>query len=172
MPSKRLTILHQGLQQLQSVGICHRSISLDTILLEGRHCRLAHYGSALRIPFAGDNDLSAPLLVTPQPVGGRDPELVAPELWAQQAFDGYAVDMWSAGIVLWKMIVQKVKLFAAPVPADKCFRDYCLEGKMKDRLQPEELPDGVVDLLEGMLRVNPADRYTLGDVLGHSWLAE
>ena len=113
-----------------------------------------------------------PLLIAPQPVGGRYPELVAPELWAQQAFDGYAVDMWSAGIVLWKMVVQKVELFSAPVPDDFRFRDYCLDGKMKDRLKPEGLPDGVLDLLEGMLRVDPAQRFTLGDAMGHSWLAE
>lgn len=146
---------------------------MDTILLEGRHCRLAHYGSALRIPSTGEeNSLSVPRLMTPQPVGGHYPESVAPELWAQQAFDGYAVDMWSAGIVFWKMVVQKVELFSATVPDDFRFRDYCLEGKMKDRLQVEGLPHDVVDLLEGMLRVNPADRYTVGDVLRHSWLSE
>lgn len=164
--------MFQALQQLQSAGICHRSISLDAILLEKRHCRLAHYGSAIRIPTAGDHEGSVPLLITPQPVGGHYPESVAPELWAQEAFDGYAVDMWSAGIVLWKMVVQKVQLFAASVPDDFRFRDYCLEGKMKERLKIEGLPDDVVALLEGMLRVNPTDRYTVGDVLGHSWLLD
>ena len=169
------TTIVQGLRQLQSVGICHRSISLDTILLQGRHCRLAHYGSALRMPTGGeenDDDASTPHLISPQPVGGRYPEIVAPELWAQQAFDGYAADMWSAGIILWKMVVQNIQLFVAPVPDDFRFRDYCLEGKMKERLKAEGLPDDVVDLLEGMLRVNPTERYTLGDIMGHSWLVE
>lgn len=70
------------------------------------------------------------------------------------------------------MVVKNIQLFAAPVQDDFRFRDYCLQGKMKDRLKPEGLPDHVVDLLEGMLRVNPNDRYTLGDVQGHSWLVE
>lgn len=156
---------------MQTIGICHRSISLDTVLIEGRHCRLSHYGSALRIPLTQDGT-STPQLIAPQPVGGQNPESVAPELWAQQPFDGYAVDIWSAGILLWKMLVTKVDLFVAPVPDDFRFRDYCLEGKIKDRLKPAGLPDELVDLLEGMLRAQPAERFTLEHVMGHPWLGE
>lgn len=121
-----------------------------------------------------DDGTSTPHLISPQPVGGfvSGPESIAPELWAQEAFDGYAVDMWSLGIVLWKLLVEKVELFATPVADDFRFRDYCLQGKMKDRLKPSGLSDGVVDLLEGLLRVNVAERYTLDDVMSHPWLIE
>ena len=100
------------------------------------------------------------------------PENIAPELWAQEAFDGYAVDMWSVGIILWKLVVEKVELFAAPVAEDFRFRDYCLGGKMKERLKPTGLSDSVLDLLDGLLRVQASDRYTLENVLGHPWLVE
>ena len=161
----------QGLQQLQAVGMCHRSLSMETILLEGKHCRLTHYGSALRIPTAADG---TPRLIAPQPVGGRFPESIAPELWAEDPFDGYAVDLWSTGIILWKMLVTKglVPLFAVPVPDDFRFRDYCVDGKLPERLRPAGLPEHVVDLLKGLLRANPSERYTLLNVLEHPWLAE
>ena len=98
---------------------------------------------------------------------------MAPELWAQEAFDGHAVDMWSAGIILWKMLVpSKIQLFAAPVPDDIRFREYCLEGKLKERLTGVGLPEEVVDILEGLLRVKSAERYTLDDIMGHPWLAD
>jgi len=163
----------QCVQQLHLVGICHRNISVDTVLIEQRHCRLSHFGSALRIPMSGDVT-STPHLIAPQPVGGflSGPENIAPELWAQEAFDGYAVDMWSVGIILWKMIVQNVELFAAPVADDFRFREYCLEGKMKECLKPTGLPESVVDVLEGLLRVQASDRFTLEDVLAHPSLAE
>jgi serine/threonine protein kinase len=120
-------------------------------------------------------DGSVPHLIASQPVGGRDPESIAPELWAQQDFDGYAVDLWSVGIVLWKMVVPtaKVQLFAAPVLDDFRYRDYCVEGKLQERLQVASgLPADVVDLLTGLLRANPVERFTLGQVLDHPWLAE
>lgn len=113
-------------------------------------------------------------MIASQPVGGHYPESIAPELWAQEDFDGYAVDLWSLGIVLWKLLVPpaKVQLFAAPVADDFRYRDYCLEGKLKERLQVAGLPDHVVDLLTGLLRAKPAERLTLGQVLAHAWLAK
>ena len=121
-----------------------------------------------------EDGTSTPHLIAAQPVGGflSGPENIAPELWTQEAFDGYAVDMWSVGIILWKLIVEKVELFAAPVADDFRFRDYCLEGKLKDRLKSTGLPGVVLDLLEGLLRVEASERYTLEDILAHPWLAE
>jgi len=121
-----------------------------------------------------EDGTSTPHLIAADPIGRclGGPEYIAPELWTQQAFDGYAIDMWSVGIILWKLIVDKVDLFAAPVADDFRFREYCLEGKMKDRLKLTGLPENVVDLLEGLLCVHPLERYTLEDALAHQWLAE
>jgi serine/threonine protein kinase len=149
---------------------------LETIRLVEKHITLTHYGNALRIPLSSSEDdtyKERPPLISPQPVGGRFPESVAPELWVQEPFDGYAVDLWSAGIALWQMTVPDnvVQLFAAPITDDFRFREYCVEGKLKEQLKPAALPDTLVDLLEGLLRIKPNERYTLKDVLEHAWLA-
>lgn len=74
--------------------------------------------TALRMPVAAgdekDNDSSTttrPLKIKPSlesstvTVGGTDPMYVAPEVFAGEAFDGTAIDLWAASVMLLVMLV-------------------------------------------------------------------
>lgn len=89
-----------------------------------------------------------------------------------EAFDGFAVDMWAAGIVLFELLVGK-KPFAMPDPAgDRNFRTISVDGDLEWLLRAKGIGlDGeAVHLLQGMLRCDPAERLTLSQVVNHPWV--
>jgi serine/threonine protein kinase len=117
---------------------------------------------------------------------------VAPELLRNEPFDGYAVDLWAAGVMLFTMLFGAGALFAAPVAEDRKFRMIC-EGNLRELVRERQAswdapmttsseppsPEGAsssgvsnsaVDLLQHMLRPDPSARLTLSEVVRHEWV--
>lgn len=117
-------------------------------------------------------------LLEPQSACGKKPAYIAPEVFRNDPFDGYAVDLWAAGVVLYQMLFGSDMLFAAPIPEDPKFQEICVHGHLKqvvDKYQaliPDEKPvsDEAIDLLQSMLRADPAARLTLYQIQNHSWM--
>lgn len=145
--------------------------------MAGSTCTLAGLGSALRIPTAS----GIVHLLETQPPGGSNPQYMAPELLQNKSFDGYSVDLFAAGVMLFCMLLGSDALFVAPVQEDRRFVEICVEGNLKEALQRWEertsttdpatpASDDVIDLLQKMLRAEPKDRWTLSQVLEHAWV--
>merc|ERR1712087_892804 len=89
---------------------------------------------------------------------------MGPEIRHGAEYDGKLADAWSAGIVLYAMLCGRVP-----------FKGKTLED-LKRRIQrnsfdrPEHLGTKVVELLEGLINVDPRYRSTVGDALSHDWL--
>lgn len=113
-------------------------------------------------------------MIENQTLTASNPQYLAPELWKNDGapFDGYAIDVWSAGVMLLAMLFGNEKLFVAPVPEDRAFHEICMQGHLQQHVRKRKLPisDDVLDLLQGMLRVDPNDRLTLKQVEEHPWL--
>jgi serine/threonine protein kinase len=180
----------QALDTLQCVELCHRDVSLQNVLLHGTRCTLMNLSCALRIPT--DPGSGVPRMIEPQPPCASNPQTVAPELLRNEPFDGYAVDLWAAGVVLFTMLLGADALFAAPVVEDRKFRMIC-EGNLRQLVMeiqeahaalanqadpsaaeagkpPLGLSDSAIDLLQQMLRPEPRARLTLSQVLSHEWV--
>lgn len=97
-------ILHAPFFFLSVLSSAHtirllRDVSLENLMLaEGDVVKLVDFGLALRIPQAADGSAK------PLPAQGRcgkqyymSPEVLAPN---SAGFDGFAVDVWACGIVL------------------------------------------------------------------------
>jgi serine/threonine protein kinase len=95
---------------LQREGVCHRDLSLENVLVDGDKCMIIDMGMCLRIPY---NDQSKPSAVTdvtrgsvrrlmkPQGVCGKH-NYMSPEIFANtDSFDGFAIDLWAAGVILY-----------------------------------------------------------------------
>ncbi|KAJ3098977.1 serine/threonine-protein kinase KIN2 [Phlyctochytrium planicorne] len=81
------------------------------------------------------------------------PCYAAPEIYAQKAYHGPEVDIWSLGVCLYGMVV-------GSLPFDKTsFRELS-----------QEICLDVKDLIESMLRVRPEQRATMKYVLEHPWV--
>lgn len=117
-------------------------------------------------------------LLEPNVACGKKPEYVPPEVFRNEAFDGYAVDLWAAGVILYLMLFGNAMLFSAPIPEDPKFQEICIHGHLKavvdkfQALQPGEkaISNEAIDLLQNMLKADPAERFTLAQVLDHPWM--
>lgn len=97
---------------------------------------------------------------------------MAPEVFmSAEAFDGFAIDLWAAGIVLFELLVGK-RPFDMPDPVDENFSTISVEGDLAWLLQGKgiELSDGAVDLLQKMLWCEPSKRLTLSQIVTHPWV--
>jgi len=156
-----------GLDTLQQVHICHRNLNLENLLVRGDQCLISSLGWSLRVPTSEDG--SVVHLLEPQSACGKKPEYIAPEVFRNETFDGYAVDLWSAGIILYLMLFGSEMLFAAPIPEDPKFQEICMHGHLKtvvDKFQAlnsaeKPVSDEAIDLLQGLLRADPTKRLTL-----------
>ena len=134
---------------------------------------------ALRVPFVDpDNehvlaDASAGTmrrLIQAQGQGGRwtymAPEIVSSE----EHFDGYAIDLWAAGVILFILLVGRSP-FEIAVETEPCFSTFS-SGGVKETLRHWDVPisDEACDLLQGMMWSDPSDRLNLAQIATHPWV--
>ena len=96
---------------------------------------------------------------------------MSPEVYkSKEPFDGYAVDMWAAGVILFLMIT------GFPPWERACMTDerfkYMTAGYLVQMLTEWELgiSSDAMDLLQRMLFLDPKDRLSLDQVRAHPWM--
>jgi len=92
-----------GIKYVNQKGILHRDIKLDNILLtsEGR----------VKICDFGVSKLAKPGDIMMEQCG--TPAYIAPEVFEGKGYEGYASDIWSAGVVLYAMLYGTVPFKAS-----------------------------------------------------------
>jgi len=175
--------LLEALLHLQKKGVCHRDLSLDNILLEANNnLVLIDFGLSLRVPYAdnsnygGVSDVSEGtdrLLIKHQ---GRNGNLtyLAPEIIEDdEAFDGFAADLWSAGVILFVLLVGLAP-FKWPNASTDVRYAQIKRGKLKElmatHLPENTVSDEAIDLLQNMLWRDPRQRLSLAQILQHPWV--
>lgn len=111
-------------------------------------------------------------LICPQGQAGKQ-KYMAPEVYAnQESFDGFAIDMWAVGVILYIMLVGEFP-WELPHPADEKFC-YITDGYLEDYLRRRGFPlsPDVLCLLQRMLWLNPRHRLCLQQVRAHPWMSQ
>jgi len=169
----------EGLHFLQSKGICHRDLSLENILVNEDNCLVIDFGMCLRVPYSDREDPSMVTdvgrggvrrLIKPMGTCGKH-NYMSPEIYENSKnFDGFAVDLWSAGVILYIMLTG-FPPYDHATRADQRF-EIIVEGLLVNQLKEWDinLSDEAGDLLQSMLKENPRDRLTLGEVMNHPWV--
>ena len=93
--------------------MCHRDLSLENIMVHNENCLIIDMGMCLRVPYNDPTRQGAIADVTrgttrrlmrPQGVCGKH-NYMSPEVFANtDAFDGFAIDVWAAGVILYIML--------------------------------------------------------------------
>ena len=190
----------QGLENLQNAGITHRDMSLENLLVHQSGALIIDMGMCLRVPFQEEvsglstsfgnmtmNGTPNPSTSPPQSVGlarrSRPRHLIVPQgtcgKWIymspeiyknQKAFDGFAVDMWAAGVILFLMLTG-FPPWERACQTDERFR-YMTAGYLVQMLTEWDLglSSDAMDLLQRMLFLDPKDRLSLDQVRAHPWM--
>uniref|UniRef100_A0A672K8G0 non-specific serine/threonine protein kinase n=1 Tax=Sinocyclocheilus grahami TaxID=75366 RepID=A0A672K8G0_SINGR len=143
----------QALSYLHAQGVIHRDIKSDSILLtlDGR-VKLSDFGFCAQI--SKDVPKRKSLVGTPY--------WMAPEVVSKTPY-GTEVDMWSLGIMVVEMIDGEPPYFSeTPIAAMKRLRD-----------EPPPTTSPVLrDFLDSMLRRDPLERASAGDLLQHLFMLQ
>lgn len=168
-----------GLKHLHSKGICHRDLSPENVMIDvDNGCIIIDMGMCLRIPYTnpsgGVTDISQGTqkrLIKPQGACGKLPYM-SPEVYRNRDdFDGEAVDVWTIGTILF-CVLSGNRSYETPHKTDAQF--YWMTHGMDVLLRDwgVELSDEAMDLLCGMLKVDPRQRLTIDEIENHPWCVD
>jgi serine/threonine protein kinase len=190
----------KGLENLQHSGICHRDMSLENLLVHESGALIIDMGMCLRVPLLEDlsrsmqtmgltttngygNTNNAAVAVPPASAKNVGRYMISPQgtcgKWiymspeifkSKEAFDGFAIDMWAAGVILFLMLTG-FPPWERACPTDERFK-YMTAGYLVQMLTEWELglSADVMDLLQRMLFLDPKDRLSLEQVRAHPWM--
>jgi BR serine/threonine kinase len=139
-----------GLDYLHQHGICHRDLKPENLLLSSANqILIADFGFACWMP----NN------VAKTPCGS--PLYSAPEIIRGVPYDGKMSDVWSAGVILYAMLTGTL-----PFTGDSV-RMIAQRIKKGTYVIPQGLDPSVIDLIRGILVVDPAKRLTVAQIKVH-----
>lgn len=144
----------EGLQYLHSQNIVHRDIKLDNILIDLTNTvKICDFGVSRQIKKGQ---------IMHDQCG--TPAYIAPEILLNNGYEGFGVDIWSAGVVLYTMLAGMVPF------KHKYLNDLqisIMQGKYEDI---ENISLEAMDLIKGILQTDPSKRLKIEDILNHEWL--
>ena len=94
------------------------------------------------------------------------PAYIAPEILKDRGYEGFGVDIWSSGVVLYAMLYGIVP-FRATHMAELQKMIIKAEYKLQDCISKEAR-----DILSGLLEKDPAKRLTTLQIMAHPWMAD
>ncbi|MCQ2816940.1 MAG: protein kinase [archaeon] len=144
-----------GLYHIHANHIVHLDIKLDNILIDlDNKVKICDFGVSKKIK-KGD-------IMTEQ---CGTPAYMAPEIIKGNGYEGYAVDLWSVGVVLYAMLSGTIPFKGSDI---NDLNSLILKGKYKE---VEGISREATHLLKCLLEVDPKKRITDEAVLNHPWLA-
>mmetsp|Transcript_5332 Transcript_5332/g.6212 ORF Transcript_5332/g.6212 Transcript_5332/m.6212 type:complete len:383 (-) Transcript_5332:117-1265(-) len=170
-----------AMSHLQKLGVCHRDMSLENILLdEYKTSVVIDLGMCLRVPYASDDgegvtDVSSGnlrVLMRPLIPCGK-PNYISPEvLMSEEPFDGFAIDLWATGVILFIMLVG-LPPWEFAREEDPRYKMVTKGGLTRMlRSWGREVSPQASNLLQNMLMENPRDRLSLCEVKEHPWVLD
>lgn len=144
----------EGLEYLHTQNIVHRDIKLDNILIDLTNTvKICDFGVSRQVK---KGEIMHDQCGTPA--------YIAPEILLNKGYEGFAVDIWSAGVVLYTML-------AGVVPFKHKYLNELhysiIQGKYDDI---ENISSEGMDLIKGILQTDPHKRLTIDGILNHEWL--
>lgn len=163
-----------GLQFLHEHGVAHGNLGLENIFVTSDN--ILKIGDFEHATFVGsDNQQQSLSKLSPPPLK----TYVAPEIEAckvGERLDLQKADVWSVGI-MFILLLTKKPLFDAARPDDNGFHMFSrvgLRSYLKVMYLEQsaicKLSDELMELVEGLLHLNPKLRFTMREALGTNWL--
>jgi len=142
------------MEYLSELGISHRDIKPENILLdkEQKNIKVIDFGLS---NYCSDRELLQSSCGSPC--------YASPEMLSGCPYSGITTDLWSAGIVLYSMLVG-----ALPFDDQELNKLY-EQIKLGKFYIPSTLSLEAIDLLKRILQVDPGKRITINELKEHKW---
>ena len=145
-----------ALQYIHNHNIVHRDIKLDNILIDlDNNIKICDFGVS-KIIKKGD--------IMVEQCG--TPAYIAPEILKNRGYEGFGVDIWSAGVVLYAMLSGTVPFKGNDI---KELHKLIIEGKYKTI---KNISKEANHLVKCLLEVDPKNRIKIEDILVHPWMID
>jgi len=160
--AKVMYTLCGALDYLHGKQVVHRDLKPENILLASKEpdalIKVADFGLARMI---SGKDMMKTACGTPG--------YVAPEVLQNKGYSSGAVDLWSAGVILYILLCGFPPFYEEELPA---LFDQILKGRY-DFPSPwwDAISADAKDLVRRMLTVDPKKRITAAEVLQHKWIS-
>lgn len=163
--------LVSAVSYMHSKGVAHRDIKPENVLLSAEgDLKLSDFGLAALFKKDGQLRLcntvcGSPPYIAPEIVSGRRSKR------ADVLDVGYAAnicDVWSCGVVLFVLLVGNTP-WDEPTLRSEEYKEYVETGGHTTDELWQNLPPEIISLLRGMLKIDPAERFTLDEVRRHPW---
>ena len=139
-----------GLEYIHSLGIVHRDLKPENLLLGKDHILKI-------IDFGLSNYFSKKLLVTPC----GSPCYASPEMVSGNKYNGFRIDIWSTGIILYAML-------CGYLPFEDKDNEVLFKKILRCKLElPPHLSHSSKDLMLKILVTNPEKRITIQEIKRH-----
>mmetsp|Transcript_45715 Transcript_45715/g.51554 ORF Transcript_45715/g.51554 Transcript_45715/m.51554 type:complete len:256 (-) Transcript_45715:519-1286(-) len=171
------TQILDGLTHLQRMGVCHRDMSLENILVdEYTRSVVIDLGMCVRVPYDNGGEIGDVTcgglrrLIRPLIPCGK-PNYISPEILSSDGpFDGFGIDLWATGVILFIMLVG-LPPWEFARPEDPRYK-MVIKGKLGRMLDSWKRPVSALaaDLLQKMLMEDPHQRLSLTEVKDHPWV--
>ena len=145
-----------ALQYIHNHNIVHRDIKLDNILIDlDNNIKICDFGVSKIIK---NNESMIEQCGTPA--------YIAPEILLNRGYEGFGVDIWSAGVVLYAMLSGTVPFKGNNI---KDLHDLIIKGEYSPI---KDISKNASHLIKSILEVDPKKRITTKDILVHPWLID
>ncbi len=148
--------LIQGIKYIHSKGVVHRDIKLENILLDLNNIvKICDFGVG-KITQKGQKLFDQ----------CGTPVYMAPEIIQGDGYEGFPVDIWSAGVALYIMLSGNI-----PFNRDKT---HDLQSAIVNLpyKKIDDVSESANDLLKSILEKDPVKRFTPDQILEHPWMNE
>ena len=145
--------LINGLEYLHSLGIVHRDLKPENLLLTNEHLlKIIDFGLSNYFKEGQKNLLSTPC---------GSPCYASPEMVAGKKYDGFKIDIWSTGIILYAML-------CGYLPFEDKDNDILFEKILECKLVfPKYISKNAKDLIKKILVTDPDKRITIPEIKRH-----
>ena len=146
------------------MAVIHRDLKPDNILIDSQfNLKLTDFGESEKLEESADQ-VDSPSTETEDIVQGRSgeqrhfvgtPLYAAPEMF-NDSQGSTAIDIWALGVIIYQMHVGKTPFFG------RSLGDIYLEVQSMQIEYPASLAEEVVDLIQNLLHIDPAQRLGTG----------
>ena len=145
--------LINGLEYIHSLGIVHRDLKPENLLLTDEHIlKIIDFGLSNYFKAGQSNLLSTPC---------GSPCYASPEMVAGKKYDGFKIDVWSCGIILYAML-------CGYLPFEDSDNEVLFKKILECKLEfPEYVNKLSIDLIEKILVTDPEKRITIKEIKKH-----